>query len=249
MLYLDLDELDSMRSSSLFGVEKARPLSFHRSDYLGDPKEKLKSSVLEVVRSALGLTLDGAVRALTHVRSFGYVFNPVTFYYCFDRAGALRAVVSEITNTPWGERHRYVVAASGDNAEAEFDKAFHVSPFFPMQQKYRWRFRAPGPSLGVSMSNHEGDKEVFRATLGLRRRPFSTAELAKIALRQPLMSGAVHAAIYYQALRLVMKGAQFHSHPAPSARADDTNKKLPDGPEVPPSGETDIRRTRMEVIA
>jgi DUF1365 family protein len=207
MLYLDLDELPGL------GLR-----SFRRSDYLGDPSRDLGTEVRDRVEVALGFRPAGPVRLLTHVRSLGYVFNPVSFYYCFDEGGErLRAVVAEITNTPWGERHAYVLQAGPDGAVSTFDKAFHVSPFYPMEQTYAWRLGAPGERLEVEMVNLEKGMEVFRAGLGMRRRAFSAAALRQAAVLQPLMAWKVHAAIYWQALRLWVKGVPFHVHPAKRA--------------------------------
>ena len=211
MLYLDLDELPGL------GLR-----SFRRSDYLGDPSRDLAGEVRDRVEAALGFRPAGPVRLLTHVRSLGYVFNPVSFYYCFDVGGQLlRAVVAEITNTPWGERHAYVLPAGPDGVVSSFDKAFHVSPFYPMEQAYDWRLPVPGQRLEVEMVNLEKGAEVFRARLSLRRKAFSASALRRAALLQPFMAWKVHAAIDWQALRLWVKGVPFHVHPArrPSAAA------------------------------
>lgn len=220
MLYLDLDELPTLSFSPLLGVESARPLSFRRRDYLGGPDQPLKTAVLDEVEQALGKRPKGPVRVLTQVRAFGYVFNPVSFYYCFDGEG-LVAVVAEITNTPWGERHRYVLPAEDQGAKARFAKAFHVSPFFPMQQTYDWSFSAPGERLGVAMRNEQDGHTAFRARLALVRRPLSFSQLAWIAVALPLMSWRIHAAIYLQALKLWSKRTPFFAHPALSAGASE----------------------------
>ncbi len=207
MLYLDLDELPRLAVRG-----------FHRSDFLGDPSRDLAGEVRDRVERALGFRPTGPVRLLTHVRSLGRVFNPVSFYYCFDPGGErLRAVVAEITNTPWNERHAYVLPASPEGIAASFDKTFHVSPFFPMDQSYAWRLSTPGDTLSVEMANHEGGREVFRARLALRRREWSTAAHRATALAQPLVAWKVHAAIYWQAFRLWVKGTPFHVHPAKRA--------------------------------
>jgi len=205
MLYLDLGELPGL------GLR-----SFRRSDYLGDPAHDLATEVRDRVEGALGFRPAGPVRLLTHVRSLGYVFNPVSFYYCFDPDGeTLRAVVAEITNTPWGERHAYVLAAGPDGATARFEKAFHVSPFYPLEQDYEWRLPSPGEALQVEMVNLEKGAEVFRAKLAMRRSSaLSPAALRRAAFLQPFMAWKVHAAIYWQALRLWVKGTPFHVHPA-----------------------------------
>jgi len=214
MLYLDLDELAQMPSTFWFGNERARPLSFRRRDYLGDEKTSLKEAVLNEVTRALGFRPEGPLRLLTQVRAFGYAFNPVSFYYCFERDGRrLAAVVAEITNTPWGERHRYVIRGAGDGAHAEFAKAFHVSPFFPMEQTYDWVLSTPDERLSVAMANIDGGRAVFQASLSLQRRPMNARELARVATRLLPMGWGTHAAIYVQALRLWLKGTPFFSHP------------------------------------
>jgi len=230
MMYLDLEELPALdRVSRMFGVERAAPLSFRRRDYFGDPDRDLADAVRDRVGEALGARPTGPVRLLTQVRSLGYVFNPVSFYYCHgapDREGIapLRAILAEITNTPWGERHAYVVPArdDGEGAHAELAKRFHVSPFMPMNQRYSWRFTAPGTHLGVHMRNREGDISVFDAGLTLHRHPFDAATLTRAFLRQPAMSLAAHAAIYAHALRLLLKGVPFHPHPRKARLAERT---------------------------
>ena len=215
MLYLDLAELPRLlaRPGPLRGG-RAGLLSFQRSDYLGDPARDLAEEVRDRVEGALGFRPEGPVRLLTHVRSLGYVFNPVSFYFCHGADGGLEAIVAEITNTPWKERHAYVLRARPGGAGAEFAKEFHVSPFFGMGQRYRWSFTAPGDRLEVEMQNLEGGTEVFRARLALRRTPWSAAALWRAALLQPLMAWKVHLAIYLQAARLWWKGAPFVPHPA-----------------------------------
>jgi len=216
MLYLDLDELPRL------GLR-----SFRREDYLGDPSRDLSTEVKDRVEGALGFRPSGSVRLLTHVRSLGYVFNPVSFYYCFDADGPVRAVVAEITNTPWGERHAYVLPAGEHGVEASFQKAFHVSPFFPLEQSYDWQLPEPGEALSVEMVNREKGSEVFRVRLGLRRRAYSPAALRRASWLQPLMAWKVHAAIYWQALRLWVKGTPFHLHPAKRTAAAAAPRSTP----------------------
>jgi len=214
MLYLDLAELPAL----LAAPGPLRPgrlglLSFERADYLRGAAD-LAEEARDRVERALGFRPAGPVRLLTHVRSLGYVFNPVSFYFCFAADGStLQAVVAEITNTPWNERHAYVLRAAPEGARAEFAKAFHVSPFFGMDQGYRWSIGAPGPSLAVDMTNHQDGREVFRARLALQRRPWSRGGLWRAALGMPLMTWKVHLAIYWQALRLWAKGAPSFTHP------------------------------------
>jgi DUF1365 family protein len=214
MLYLDLHELPALdRVSPLFSIERPNLLSFRRRDYLGDPAQDLSEAVRDRVQDALGHRPTGPVRLLTHVRAFGHVFNPVSFYYCFED-GAPRAVVAEITNTPWGERHCYVLAADPQAGFRDrFDKRFHVSPFMDMQQRYDWRLGVPGRRLHVHMQNHEGGERIFDASLVMKRRPFERRNLHRLMLRHPAMAAGVHAAIYGHALSLWLKGVPLHPHP------------------------------------
>jgi DUF1365 family protein len=218
MLYLDLDELESLaRQLPLFSVESWNVLSFRRRDFLGASGD-LSQAARETVQQHLGRRPAGAIRLLTLVRQWGYVFNPVSFYYCFE-GDRLDAVVAEITNTPWGERHCYVLdaATSGNRTfHARFAKRFHVSPFMPMDQQYEWTFSHPGDSLAVHMKNLAagGERPLFDATLLLRRREMTPAGLLRTLLRHPVMPMAVIGSIYLNAARLYMKRVPRYIHPA-----------------------------------
>ncbi|MCC7044462.1 MAG: DUF1365 domain-containing protein [Acidobacteria bacterium] len=214
MFYVDLDELDRL-PRGVFRVGRFGVLSFCRADYLGPAAVPLKTAVLDRVEAQLGLRPSGPVRVLTQVRNFGYVFNPVSIYYCFGPDGrTLEAVVAEITNTPWKERHAYVLPASRGVVRSDFAKQFHVSPFFAMAQQYRWNLAAPDETLTVAMVNEEAGRPVFSATLALDRRDFSTASVWRAAIRQPLMAWRVHLGIYIQAYRLWRKRTPYFEHPA-----------------------------------
>jgi DUF1365 family protein len=215
MLYLDLDELTTLGRAlrPVLGVEGAGLCCFRRGDYRGDPGRPLKDVVLDDVERALGARPDGAVRLLTHVRTLGRAFNPVSFYYCFANGGELRAVVAEITNTPWGERHAYVVPATDGAVSATFAKAFHVSPFLPMDQSYEWSIPIPGQHLLVEMVNTRSGEEVFRARLALVARPLTRLGLLRRLVTAPFMSLRVLAAIYAQAFRLWLARAPLYPHP------------------------------------
>lgn len=153
---------------------------------------------------------------LTHLRYFGIGFNPVTFYYCFDRADRrVQSIVAEITNTPWNERHAYVLPDVGCARALRYRiaKQFHVSPFLPMDLSYDWRFSQPGARLSVHMEDLQDDRKIFDATLTLQRREISGASLATALIAFPFMTARVVGAIYWQALRLWLKRIPFHSHP------------------------------------
>jgi len=157
MMYLDLDELDQVfAGNSFWSVNSANLASFRREDYLGDPAIPLTDAVKMRVCEAIGEIPDGPVRVLTNLRYFGFIINPITCYYCFDAQENLKYLVAEVTNTPWGERHSYVIRAAENNGKtrASFGKDHHVSPFLPMAMEYRWRSTVPGESLGIYMENH-----------------------------------------------------------------------------------------------
>ncbi len=215
--YLDLDELDAAFAGRWFWSARGfAPMWFRRADYFGDPARPLADCVRDEVAAQTGQRPDGAVRVLTNLRCFGYAFNPVSIYYCFDRAERLVAVLAQITNTPWGERHHYVVgreAATAGTLRAAFEKQFHVSPFQPMEQRYEWAVGTPGERLGVQMENTVDGKVVFDATLTVERRPWTTGNLLRALLRHPWMTGKVIAMIYWHAFLLWCKRATFHTHP------------------------------------
>jgi DUF1365 family protein len=218
MLYLDLDELPGLFDGRwLWSARRMAPAWFRRADYLGDPEQPLAEAVRDLVAARTGERPVGPVRLLTHLRYWGYLQNPVSFYYCFDRAGvAVEAIVAEITNTPWKERHAYVLRTDPQARahRARFGKSFHVSPFMPMEQDYEWFLSTPGPRLHVHMKNLSAGESVFDATLTLRRAAMTGPALAGCLLRYPWMTASVVAGIYGQALRLWLRGAPFHPHPS-----------------------------------
>jgi DUF1365 family protein len=228
-MYLDLAELPSLfRSHRLWSVGRPNLAWFRRADYLGDPQLPLDQSVRRLVRARLGTEPGGPVRMLAHLRYFGYCFNPVTFYYCFNASDTdVDVIVAEINNTPWLERHPYVFGAQHNEHSVpywrryRFRKEFHVSPFMDMNIDCDWRFRVPGRRLNVHMVNFEGGRRIFDATLDLRRREISTAQLSKVLIQYPLMTAKVTAMIYWQALRLYRKGAPFYPHPAKRGQRSD----------------------------
>ncbi len=219
-VYLDLDELDQVfRGRWLWSTTTPNLAWFRRADHLGDPATPLADAVRDLVESRTGRRPQGPIRLLTHLRYFGYVMNPVSFYYCCDAADKhVETIVAEVHNTPWGERHCYVLSESlnsGSDAKKlyRFEKEFHVSPFMGMRQDYAWRFNQPGAALAVHMDNFERKGKLFDATLTLERREITGFELARALLLYPFMTAKVIAAIYWQALKLRLKGAPVHSHP------------------------------------
>jgi uncharacterized protein len=214
LLYLDLTELDGLLDGRLLA---ARPglMRFRRSDYLGPPHIPLSDAVRMQVERETDSAPVGPIRLLTQLRTFGHCFNPVSFYYCFNAQEQLDAVVAEVTNTPWGERHAYVLRRSeeGSVLEAGFTKALHVSPFMGMEQRYTMRVAEPGATLAVHIESHEQGQLAFDATLALRRRPFTRAGLARVTARYPAATLRALGLIYAHALALKLKGVPVHPHP------------------------------------
>jgi DUF1365 family protein len=222
-VYLDLDEIDRAFAGRWLWSRDARNLAeFRRSDYLGPPDMPLAEAVRSRVAQHTGVRPEGPIRLLTHLRYAGYIFNPVSFYYCYAAGGsALSAIVAEITNTPWGERHAYVLPAATARRPAgewewTFPKTFHVSPFVGLQRDYLWRFTTPGERLRVHMSVLREGRPELQAMLRLERRPIDGRHLARVLWRHPLMTVQVIGAIHWEALRLWLKGTPVHDHPKTS---------------------------------
>jgi DUF1365 family protein len=216
LAYLDLDELPELLGGRLTRRGPG-PLRFRRADYLGDPAVPLAEAVRERVDELTGVRPAGPVRLLSQLRSFGVCFDPVSFYYCLDATGQhLEHVLAEVTNTPWGERHSYVLSnrrAGARVVSGEFAKQLHVSPFFGMDHVYHARASDPGPTLSIHIENEHRGATVFDATLALRRRELTRASAAAMTVRHPAASAQALALIYRHALALKLKGARYHPHP------------------------------------
>jgi uncharacterized protein len=215
--YLDLDELQQTFAGRLWwSAKRIAPMWFRRGDYFGPKDRPLADCVRDAVEVEMGVRPTGPVRVLTNLRAFGYVFNPVSLYYCFDEKEQLVAVLAQITNTPWGERHHYVIGPPQENARSvkkAFRKEFHVSPFQPMERDYKWAFGAPSETLAVQMDSYADGEKTFDATLLVARKEWSTRNLLGAMLRHPWMTAKVTTMIHWHAFLLWCKRATFFIHP------------------------------------
>lgn len=220
LAYLDLDELPGLVGpGKLLSDRRMAVRSFRRADRLFDPSIPLETEVRRLLRRATDVEHTGPIRLLTQLRWFGYYFSPLNLYYAFkDDGNTVRRVLAEVNNTPWGERHAYVLSPPEPNSggfplRVTHQKTFHVSPFMDMNAKYRWRLGVPGPELRVSLGRQGGSERRFDANLMLRRKTLSRASLRSAAMRHPLMTTQITAAIYYEALKLWWKRCPYYPHP------------------------------------
>lgn len=224
MAYLDLSELGEVfRGRWLWSASAPALARFRRQDHLGDLGIPLDAAVRALVEERTGRRPDGPIRLLTHLAYYGWCFNPVSFYYCFDAADSrVDFVVAEVANTPWLERHCYVLdrreSLSLDSFRQRTKKVFHVSPFMDMDQEYAWFLREPGGSLSVHMENHAMGERLFDATMSLSRVEITGASLASALARWPFMTLSVVCGIHWEALKLWLKGAPVYDHPKKKKR-------------------------------
>lgn len=216
--YLDLDEIkDIFRFPFLLSMNSPGILSWSRSDYIHPKEKSIRDVVTESIKKFTGETFDGPIRMLTNVSYFGFCFNPVSFYYCFDREEKLRFIVSEVTNTPWGERNIEVYPFRGDDKTLQqHPKTFHVSPFMQMGIDYTFVLNRPDEKVHILMQNRAtGEKElIFDSTLDLKRVPITRWNITKFFVLYPFMTLTTMMAIYWQALLLYfIKKTPFYDHP------------------------------------
>ncbi|MBD3671488.1 MAG: DUF1365 domain-containing protein [Gammaproteobacteria bacterium] len=230
MMYLDLDEIPGVFDRYWLWSDRRFNLAWlKRKDYIGP--ENL--SIAEAVRSYLrehGFSAEGPIRLLTHLRYFGYGFNPVSFYYCFNRDDTrIEHIIAEVSNTPWKEKHYYLLDVDNESQDVgklrfSNEKKFHVSPFLPMDMQCSWQLNQPDNKLHVYIGNHKNDTLVFDAIMKMERKPISHKNLASALIRFPFMTFNVMKGIYWQALKLWLKKVPFYSHPKYEEASKSTDK-------------------------
>ena len=217
MPYIRLDELPELFDGRwLWSARRWALARFKRSDFLGDPRLPLDQEVRRRILEETGIAHQGPIYLLANLRYFGIAMNPIACYYCFNEdESRLEYLVAEVNNTPWNERHSYVLPGpeQGRWLQTEFDKQFHVSPFNPMAMRYHWRSSTPDRRLVLHLANTDAGTRIFDASLSLSARPMTTKNLNRTLWRYPLITAKIALAIYWQALRLFIKGTPVHSHP------------------------------------
>ncbi len=219
MAFLDIDRIPEVMDRSRFSsYNRWNWASFDERDHFGDPRLPLRKRV-EIDAASHGLTLpDGQIFLLTHLRYLGYSFNPVSFFFCYSKAGSLDLILAEVHNT-FGESHNYwldqkAAIAGGNSLRYRTAKEFHVSPFMSLDHEYEWTFTPPEENLVIHMSMHAPQSPFFDATLTLDRQPWTAQSLRGALIRHPWMTAKVISAIHWQALRLLIKRVPVFTHPS-----------------------------------
>jgi len=207
-----LVDVDDLPRSWLLG-RRGSPLGLQARDYLDGAAAGGLGAAVRGFLAAAGAPRPARVLLLTYPRVFGYGFNPVSFFYCYDATGVVTQVVAEVHNT-YGDRHRYLVDPRG----ASSDKLMHVSPYVSMQARWDWAFPAlPAPEVGspleIAMRVHERGRPVLVARQRLVRRELTDAALVRVLCTHPLMTLRVIGGIHYQAARLYLARLPFYRHP------------------------------------
>ncbi len=229
MVFLDIDRLpELMRVSPLAGYARWNWASYYEEDHFGDPRQPLRERLAEDARRR-GVELpDGQIFLLTNLRYLGHNFNPVSFYYCYDRAEMLRLVLAEVNNT-FGETENYWMAVgqelpAGENRKYRFKKSFYVSPFMGLAQEYEWTFTPPSQRLISQCVSYEDGRGIFDASLKLERRAWSRHELHRTLTQYPWVTLKVVAGIHWEALKLYFKRVPLLPHPGPGRYTKATTK-------------------------
>ncbi|WP_102798259.1 DUF1365 domain-containing protein [Bowmanella denitrificans] len=208
LFWLDLQDTDSLNALPFVSTRGFAPIRFKRSDYLDQPKQNLADVARNKMSALANKPLQGQVFLLGQLRWFGLYFSPVNFYYLRQADGYFSHVLAEVSNTPWNQRHCYLVDLANP---IDTVKAFHVSPFNPMNMHYQWTFNQPQHDLKVQISCIAQKKE-FVASLAMTKKALNPNSLTSVLLST--MTLKTLAGIYWQALKLLIKGTPVYGHPS-----------------------------------
>jgi len=219
-MLLDLAEIDCLaRGLTLFSHNRFNALSFRDADHGDGSATPLRAQILDHLRHAGIETHGGPIRLLCMPRIFGYVFNPLSVYFCYRPDRSLAALLYEVHNT-FGERHTYLIPAKADAGgciRQHCDKTFYVSPFMDMDLHYSFRVTAPGDRLGIAIDAAGEDGRILTAALAAKRAPLSDRTLLRAIATHPAMTLKVIAAIHWHALRMLLEGFRLRRRPPPPA--------------------------------
>jgi DUF1365 family protein len=217
MLLLDLDELDRLDDGlKLLKVNRPGLLSFHERDHADGSPGRLKDKI-EAQLARAGLATGGAIRLLCMPRILGFVFNPISVYFCHGADGQLSAILYEVSNT-FGQRHSYLIAAPNRPnplIEQDCDKRFFVSPFMHMDMAYHFKVMTPTDDLRLVIDGSDAQGPLIIASFAARRQSLTDGVIRKALLNHPLMTFMVVAGIHWEALKLFLKGVRLVPRPAP----------------------------------
>lgn len=218
MILINVDHIEkTFNTSRWWSVERFNLIGFYRKDYIQASQKEtcIKQAVCETILNNCNESFTGTVKILTNPRFFGYVFNPVTFYLCYDENHALKYILSQINNTPWNERHTYVHRVTCDDSAKkvfDFDKQFHVSPFMPMNLAYTWQFMFENKKIDIHMGLFDSGVKQFIATMRAKHSPFTSRNMLKLPIEFPFQTLRIVFRIYWHALRLWIKKVPFYEH-------------------------------------
>ena len=211
LFWLKLSELPRLNVAVKgFSDTRFAPTQFKREDYLGDKSVPLEQAALDRMNELSDLELNGEVFLLGQVRMFGLYFSPVNFYFLRDEALNFTHMLAEVSNTPWNKRHHYLVDL---NLQEPCEKAFHVSPFNPMEMMYHWSVKAPNEQISLKLSCVKQQRH-FTAALNMKKLPMDSKNLFGVLLSIPSMTIKTVVGIYWQALKLFVKRVPFYGYPS-----------------------------------
>jgi DUF1365 family protein len=222
MFCFDINKIaENFQSSWWCGSQRFNWFGFNRKNHLGSSEVPLDQAVREFIKEKTGSLPLGKIFLLTHLSCVGYCFNPISVYLVFRQDSTeIEMLIAEVTNTPWGERHYYILNNQQEIKkniyQYVFQKAMHVSPFMAMDYEYRLNFKLDDRQLILHMDSYKNAEHHFDATLSLDSMPMNAVNIRKMLLRFPFMTFKVVAAIHWEALKLLLKGVPIHSHPKKS---------------------------------